>query len=172
MKYTITSSVILALVAPSSVAVVSAQPGQPDQPVAATAAAESESDRGSSLHFGLIFGAIFADMGGEESQQLIPSMDDATAELAATEKLLVGAMVAIPVSGSWSVRIEALLASKGVLADETLLAMLPGPDGSTIDGVVQYQLEHTLNYVEVPILAQYELYYDGAIRPVLYAGVA
>ena len=122
-------------------------------------------------------GAHFADFGGNERQTLLADAPESSLET--QEHVTVGGFLALSFRDRWDLKLEVLFATKGAHAVDNLV--LPNPDapdsgcssnppdeGCTI--LVPYELDHILRYIEVPILLQYNLEYDGVIVPHIFVG--
>lgn len=129
------------------------------------------------FRFGLLFGAHFADFGGTERQLILEELPDYSFET--RERLALGGFLAIALTESWGLRVEGLFATKGGRATDAIPFMAADPRCAGTPELcpeqlfaAQYSLDHVLRYIEVPILVEYHIPYDGAIRPHLFAGPA
>lgn len=158
---------------------VAASPVASDDEGAGSAASDSllEPRR---IRFGLLVGANFADFGGSQRQTLELTLPDADQK--ARERLSAGFFLALALTPKWTVKGEVMLAMKGAqatdllpfagpdLGDSRCMSTPPADDCPQVASGAQYSLEYKLLYVEVPLLVQYEVVYDGVIRPHLFAG--
>lgn len=185
-----TLATMLAL-APATALAQSGPPAAPNPPTGASPAASASSASSANsaspvrprrIRAGLLLGAHFADFGGSERQRLLAEVPDFGLET--RERVAVGGFLTISIRPKWSLRVEALVAMKGARSNDALpfladdpndpLCMTdpPDPGCSTTQFAAQYNIDHVLRYLEVPILAQYDIYYDGAITPYVFAGPA
>jgi hypothetical protein len=125
---------------------------------------------------GLLLGAHVTSAWGRECTLTcdpIPGFDGTLeADLGASEGALAGGFVTLPLSQRLAVRIEALLAFKGPRATHLAPAVIfPEGQAPGQDVLIRYDLDHGLRYVQVPILAQWNIRYDGHFNPHALAGV-
>jgi hypothetical protein len=114
------------------------------------------------LSGGLLFGANFSDYGGSE----VLETPEVETDLIAREQIAAGGFVSYAFGPSWSLRIEALYQARGARASGALL--IPGPQPVSIT----FAVDHTMRYVQVPIVLQRSISYDGHIVPRVYAGAS
>jgi hypothetical protein len=112
-----------------------------------------------------LLGANFSDFGGSEDLEVAigAASFGAGTNLGTSEKFAAGGFVSYAWNTCWSLRAEALLSTRGARASGNLL----------IEGAAQaipFSVQHTLRYVQVPLLLQRNIAYDGRIVPRLYAG--
>ena len=177
MRYAIISTCTLSALA---LAVALAPAAASAQTARASEGIVHESE--SRLRGGLLLGAHFANFDGSERQRLVAAAPDFDIEM--RERLTVGGFLAVSIRPSWSLRIEALVTMKGARTSDTVpfsandprdplcTSDPPDPGCTVTQFAAQYSLDHILRYLEVPIMAQYDIHYDGAIKPHLFAGPA
>jgi hypothetical protein len=117
------------------------------------------------LSGGLLLGANFSDYGGSEDVEVAlgTAMFGAETELATGDKFAAGGFVSYAWNRLWSLRIDALLSMKGARATGAL----------ELEGAPQaipFAVHHTMRYVQVPVMVQRIIPYDGHIVPRVYAG--
>lgn len=76
-----------------------------------------------------------------------------------------GAYILYPMNESITMRVEALYSQKGAKAEGTEDFSYYGYSGS-----IDYKIEATITYIEIPILFQYDIQSSGNMKPCVFAG--
>jgi hypothetical protein len=97
---------------------------------------------------------------------------DPEATLQTGEKLAGGVFLTYALDPRYRLRVEARFTVKGVKAVHLGGGTVFLDDGTSADAVLVYTLNHSMRYIQVPILAQRDFHYDGVIRPHILAGLA
>ena len=134
------------------------------------------------VHAGLLVGINISDAFGDECT-LDCDLDlsplgfegfDPAATLRTSDHVTLGAFLTLQLRGRWGLRVEGRLSIKGVKAQHGAPVMLfDNVDGMDVPrpGFINYTLEHDMRYLQVPVLVQMDIPYDGRFQPHLTAGV-
>jgi hypothetical protein len=117
------------------------------------------------LSGGLLLGANFSSYGGSEGLEVTLGevMFGAETELATSDNVAAGGFLSYAWNPRWSLRIDALLSIKGARAAGFL--ELEGAEQA-----IPFTVRHTMRYIQVPLVLQRIIPYDGNIVPRVYAG--
>ncbi len=109
---------------------------------------------------GVVASASFASLGGHADLDLLGTPLSASPE--ATERLSIGAEMALRLTPRWGLQVELSYATRGASSAQVL-----GGFGSSSGG---YSLDYDLRYLELPLLVTFTLPYDGRVTQYLFAG--
>lgn len=155
-----TAAMLMAVHAPAGADVPSTNPS-------------GERSRQSRVHVGVLGGLDITRSLGRECTVSCEFTDfDPEAILQTGEKLAGGVFLTYALDPRYRLRVEARFTVKGVKATHIGAATVFLDDGTSADAVLFYTLNHSMRYIQVPILVQRELRYDGVLRPHILAGLA